>query len=101
MVSRHSDALDGLEDLRAKTFAVCEWEFQDRFREEFLPKGKSSLVGGWLVGMWEAEESRKRTEDEARALYERARRAGERGSLGRLLPEVEAYNRRTPHGTGG
>jgi hypothetical protein len=100
-VSRHSEPIDGVEDLRLRTLTICEREFKDRFDEEFLPRGRSSLVGGWLIRMWEGEESRKRTEDEARALYERARQAAERGTLGRLLPEIEAYNRRTPHGSGG
>lgn len=100
-VSRHSVAIADVADLRAQTFATCEREFRGRFGEDFLPQGRPSLVGGWLVGMWEAEESRKQTEDEARALYERARRAAQGGSLHRLLPEIEAYNRRTPHGTGG
>lgn len=100
-VSRHSNAIADVEELRAQTFATCEQEFRNRFGEDFLPQGRSSLVGGWLIGMWEAEESRTRTESEARALYERARRAAERGSLRRLLPEIEEYNRRTSHGTGG
>jgi hypothetical protein len=100
-VSRHSKAIAGVADLRARTFATCEQEFKKRFGEDFLPQGRSSLVGGWLISMWEAEENRTRTENEARAIYERARRAAARGTLRGLLPDIEAFNDRTPHGSGG
>lgn len=45
-----------------------------------------------VAGMWEAEENNKATEDEARVLLEKLRT---------VMAQIDAFNRRTPHGAGG
>jgi hypothetical protein len=87
-----------VDDLKRLTFHACEQEYERRWGENWLARSGAS---SWFVRMWEAEEMRRATEDEARRLYERARRAAQRGTLPDLKAEILEFVRRTPAGAGG
>jgi hypothetical protein len=84
----------GTEEVRRETIAQCELEIARWLDGDAKAERR-------LIELAKGELERKRTEDAARDLWERARRAAPRGTLEALEPEIIQFVERTPDGAGG
>jgi hypothetical protein len=92
-----SEPISDVDTLKASTKAQCYEEFEKRWGEPFHKPGGGWGVGTWVLELWAADVANKKTEDEARALYEKLRKR-----VARIAEEAAAFRQRPagPSGVG-